>query len=204
MSRPPNRSAESVRAAIDHPIVDADGHCLEYLPVVRDYLREVGGESAEKGFWGAFKQMQAMAHASVSDRRAVAMMRPPWWAFPAQNTLDRATAMLPRLFHARLDEIGIDFAVVYPTFGLLIFNLPDEEVRRASARAFNHYLADSYEAYRDRLTPVAVIPMHTPEEALAELDYAVGERELKTILMAGHVMRTVEASSPGPRPMRLS
>ena len=167
MQKSPNPSAEAGRASINHPIVDADGHCLEYLPVVRDYLREVGGETTEQGFWGAFQQMQTMAHASISDRRAVAMMRPPWWAFPAKNTLDRATAMLPRLFHERLDEIGIDFAVVYPTFGLLIFNLPNAEVRCASARAFNQYFADGYDAYRDRLTPVAVIPMHTPEEATA-------------------------------------
>ena len=202
MQHSPNPSAHAVRSSIDHPIVDADGHCLEYLPVIRDYLREVGGATAEDGFWGAFQQMQAMAHASTEERRAVAVMRPPWWAFPAQNTLDRATAMLPRLFHERLDEIGIDFAVVYPTFGLLIFNLPNDEVRCASARAFNRYFADGYDAYSDRLTPAAVIPMHTPEEAIAELDYAVAERGLKTILMAGHAMRPVEASVGGPRPMQ--
>ena len=200
--RPPNPSAEAVRAAIDHPIIDADGHCLEYLPVVREVLREVAGESIDREFWKTFEQMRAMAHAGVQDRRALALMRPPWWAFPAENTLDRATAMLPRLFYERLDELGIDFAVVYPTFGLLTFNLGDEEVRRAAARAFNLHFSEAYADFSDRLTPVACIPMHTPDEAIAELDYAVGERGLKTVLMAGHVMRNIEASGPGPRPMQ--
>ncbi|MFP6660929.1 MAG: amidohydrolase, partial [Myxococcota bacterium] len=54
----------------------------------------------------------------------------------------------------------------------------------------------------DRLTPVAVIPMHTPEEALAELDHAVGELGLKTVLLAGHVMRDVAASGASPRPLQ--
>ena len=35
----PNPSADKIRARIDHPIVDADGHCLEYMPLVREYLR---------------------------------------------------------------------------------------------------------------------------------------------------------------------
>ena len=202
MKTTPNPSAEAVRAAIDHPIIDADGHCLEYLPVVRDILREEAGARVEQEFWNTFEQMRAVAHAPAKDRRALAIMRPPWWAFPAENTLDRATAMLPRLFHERLDELGIDFAVVYPTFGLLTFNLPDDEVRRATARAFNRYFSESYGEFSDRLTPVASIPMHTPEEAIAELDFAVGELGLKAVLMAGHVMRKVEASGEGPRPLQ--
>ena len=36
---------------------------------------------------------------------------------PTKNTLDRATAMLPRLMYERLDDLGLDFAVVYPTAG---------------------------------------------------------------------------------------
>ena len=43
--------------------------------------------------------------------------RPPWWSLPAANTLDRATAHLPRLLDERLDDLGIDFAVLYPSRG---------------------------------------------------------------------------------------
>jgi predicted TIM-barrel fold metal-dependent hydrolase len=196
----PNSSAEAVRNVIDHPIIDADGHCLEFLPAVREILREVAGDAVDAAFWKTFLLMREAANATTSQRRDLGIMRPPWWAFPAENTLDRATAMLPRLFHRRLDELGIDFAVVYPTFGLLIFNLPESEVRTAAARAFNRYFAESTMGLADRLTPVAVIPMHTPEEALAELDHAVGELGLKTVLLAGHVMRDVAASGDSRRP----
>ena len=33
---------------------------------------------------------------SESQRRAIWTTRPPWWTLPAANTLDRATAHLPR------------------------------------------------------------------------------------------------------------
>ena len=84
---------------------------------------------------------------------------PVWWLLPAENTLDRATPSLPRLMHARMEEISLDFAIVYPSLGLLVLTLPgirDEELRQASARAFNHYNAEVFHGFGDRLTPAAV------------------------------------------------
>jgi hypothetical protein len=46
------------------------------------------------------------------------MPRPTWWAHPARNTLDRATSSLPRLLHRRLDDFGLDVAIIYPSIGL--------------------------------------------------------------------------------------
>ncbi len=197
-----HRTAANIRERIDHPIIDADGHCLEFLPLVREYLRDAGGARVDDGFWATFEGARAMAHATPEQRRDFGVMRPPWWAFPAENTLDRATAMLPRLMHERLDEIGLDFAVVYPTYGLIIFNIANDEIRRGSARGFNLYLRDAYADFGDRLTPVAIIPMHTPEEAIEELDFACGELGLKAVLLAGHAMRDVRAAGETPRPMQ--
>ena len=39
-------NVEQIRARIGHPIIDSDGHLIEYLPVVRDILREQAGEAA--------------------------------------------------------------------------------------------------------------------------------------------------------------
>jgi hypothetical protein len=49
---------------------------------------------------------------------------PFWWPLPAENTLDRATSSLPKLMHTRIDEIGLDFAIVYPSLGLFVVTLP--------------------------------------------------------------------------------
>jgi hypothetical protein len=39
-------SAAQIKAQLDHPIIDADGHWIEYGPVFTEELRRVGGEDA--------------------------------------------------------------------------------------------------------------------------------------------------------------
>ena len=116
---------------------------------------------------------------------------------PAKNTLDRATAMLPRLLYDRLDEFGFDFTVLYPTAGLAVGYIPEDEIRRASCRAFNMYIARQFGEFSDRMTPAAAIPMHTPDEAIEELEYVVKELGLKVIVMTSMVPRPIPAYQRG-------
>ena len=115
-----------------------------------------------------------------------------FWALPTKNTRDRATEILPRLLYERLDEFGMDFTVLYPTAGLGIPFHPDDETRRATCRAFNRFIAEFFGEFSDRMTPAAVIPMHTPEEACAELEYVVKELGLKVVMMASMVRRQIQ------------
>jgi len=41
---------KALRAGLDFPVIDSDGHWLEYGPVVVDYLKKVGGNAAVDGF----------------------------------------------------------------------------------------------------------------------------------------------------------
>ena len=113
-----------------------------------------------------------------------------------RGSLDRATAHLPRLLHERLDEFGIDFAVLYPSRGLTTLSILDAEVRQVACRALNAFNAEIYFPYADRMTPVAQIPMHTPAEALAELDHAVGALGFKAIMING-VVTHIDSVVPG-------
>lgn len=36
-------SSADTRAKLDHPVIDADGHMLEYVPVYLDFLKQVAG-----------------------------------------------------------------------------------------------------------------------------------------------------------------
>ena len=80
--------------------------------------------------------------------------------------------MLPRLMHERLEDLGIDFAVVYPTAGLWYHRMQDTRLRRAICRAYNVFTADQFRELDDRMIPAAIIPMYTPEEAIEELEFA--------------------------------
>ena len=36
-------TSSEIRATLDHPVIDADGHTLEFMPAVREYLKDVAG-----------------------------------------------------------------------------------------------------------------------------------------------------------------
>jgi predicted TIM-barrel fold metal-dependent hydrolase len=188
----------AIRARLGHPVIDADGHLIEYNPLVRDFLVEEAGESVASRFDALVHGSELMRRVPRAQQRGLGISRFPWWGLPARNTLDRATAMLPGLLHRRLDEVGIDYALLYPTYGLVVTALDDAELRQAAARAFNRSYAELYAGYRDRLEPVAAIPTFSPEEALAELEHAVVQRGLKAVMLAGVIPRPV----PGAESVR--
>ena len=183
------RSAEAIRARLDHPIIDADGHVIEFIPLVRDFVAEAAGESVARRFDAVLGSAGVIRQLDAVTRRAEGIARTGWWGVPARNSLDRATAMVPKLLYDRLDAIGIDVAILYPTVGLIPMALDDEELRRALARACNRYYSECYADYGDRLLPVGIIPTYTPDEAIAELEFAIGELGLRGFLFGGLVLR---------------
>ncbi len=69
--------------------------------------------------------------------------------------------------------------MLYPTSALGVPFHPDENTRRTTCSAFNTFIADYFGDFSDRMTPAAVIPMNTPEEAIAELEYVVKQLGLE-------------------------
>ena len=50
MSGNGHQTPAQVRSKLNHPIVDADGHWLEYGPVFAEQMRKVGGDLAADAF----------------------------------------------------------------------------------------------------------------------------------------------------------
>ena len=91
--------------------------------------------------------------------------------------------------YERLDDLGIDFSVVYPTAGLSFHRMQDTRLRRAICRAYNVFAADQFRGLGDRVIPAAIIPMYTPEEAIEELEFAVTELGYKVVMVGGRMRR---------------
>ena len=185
----------AVRARVSHPIIDSDGHAVEFARALFECVAEVGG----RGVVDRLRRLLPVTFGNFSaqQRREMRLWRGPWWALPAENTLDLATATLPKLLYERLDEIGLDFTVLYPSLALVFPEIEDEEVRRAACRGANLYFARYFGEFRDRIAPVASVPMHTPAEAIEELEYAVGEMGFKAVVMPSYVRRPIPALSAG-------
>ena len=172
--------SEEMRSKLNHPELDRDGHFIEFMPYYMDFVEEVGGAPMVETFRqkriGEIRMSPSEWHnMSREQRQHQLRWRRPFYALPTKLVQDRATSMLPRLLYRRMDELGVDFSVLYPTLGLDMLFIKNDEVRHAACRALNKMNANVWAEFSDWMAPVAAIPTTTPDEGVAELDYAIGE-----------------------------
>src|SRR5438477_1793153 len=193
MSTNGQTEARKLRASLSHPIIDADGHWIEYGPVMREEFKRIGGDAAGEAFDLAASRVPSALKMSVADRAKKRVGMEAFWSSPSENVLDRATAMLPCLMYERLDDLGIDFCVVYPTAGLGYHRMKDTRQPRAICRAYSVFAADQFRGLEDRVIPAAIIPMYTPEEANEEIEFASKQLGYKVIMVGGLMRRPIPA-----------
>jgi predicted TIM-barrel fold metal-dependent hydrolase len=191
-THPVSKSAQ-IRARLNHPIIDSDGHTVESEAILIEYIASVAGRKVAERYETIVRSrsFSRFGGKSLEDARERRVTRGPWWGIAARNTRDRATAMLPKLLYERLDEMGLDYSVLYTTLGFFLPGIEDEEIRRAACRALNRMRTDMVADFSDRLTAAAVIPMHTPQEAIAELEFAVKELGMKAAMVESFVRRPI-------------
>jgi predicted TIM-barrel fold metal-dependent hydrolase len=183
-----------IREAVDHPIVDADAHLVEPFPLILEELREILGPNALAEFERSryhtlYSSTAAWPPMTDEQRQREWAVAPVWWGTPI-NAVDRVAAYVPQALSERLERLGIDHALVYPSW-LGMPRIPEADLRVACCRAVNRYLARATSEYRDRITPVAMIPTVTPQEAIEELEYAVTVLGLKAIMIDNSVDRVI-------------
>ena len=193
--------AEQIRAGLKHPVIDGDGHWMEPIPIFLEYLREAGGPGAVDQIRALWRGRDAWYRSTWEQRQHHRMRRAIWWGVTS-NTLDKASAMLPALLNERLPELGIDFALIYPSFGLTINAMDDDALHRAAARAYNRMTADMFAPFAARFAPVAILPARTPAEAIEELEYAVGTLGYKAIMLRGNQERAIPGAAEGIDPRK--
>ena len=74
-----------------------------------------------------------------------------------------------------LDETGISWSVLYPTFGLAVGRFVSEHWAIAACRAYNNWLHEKFTSKNRRLKGMALIPIQDVEAAVVELERAVKE-----------------------------
>jgi predicted TIM-barrel fold metal-dependent hydrolase len=186
------RGAE-IREQLGHPLIDSDGHLVEVSEVIKDFVGDIGGPAALAKFEAHFTPGERQP--GIEERKATGRGSPNHWFWTA-DALDRATAMLPTLFHERMDELGLDFSLVYPSVGLGLQMHPDDDLRPVLCRALNTYLAETHAGLTDRIMPVAIIPMHDPQEAIDELEHAVQVLGLRAVVLPSFVRRPLPGVPP--------
>ncbi|HEY2594681.1 MAG TPA: amidohydrolase family protein [Chloroflexota bacterium] len=188
----PVTDAARIHDQLGHPVLDGDGHWVESLPVIVEYVRDVAGADLAEQYRRSQERQSAWYAASWEERRERRLGRGNWWITTA-DTLDFASAMLPSLLVERMGELGIDYGVVYPTRCLGGNNIAQDDLRQAVCRAYNTMVADVFRDHARHLTPAALIPCYSPDEAIAELDYAITRLGLKAASFKGSLPRPIAA-----------
>ena len=113
------KSAE-IRSKLDYPVVDCDGHIQEMVPVMEDYVRDVAGGDVAKE-WAKTHRDPVTAERPGQRKGGAG-----WWNLTA-NTDDYASCMVPKLLYERMDRIGVDFSILFPSIiGLGVRRCRDE------------------------------------------------------------------------------
>jgi hypothetical protein len=86
-----HKSPEQIRSQLKHPVVDGDGHWLEYAPVFSEKMRKAAGDKSAEGFLAALRSTTDALKMTPEERRRRRVAMPNFWNRQAENTLDRAT-----------------------------------------------------------------------------------------------------------------
>ena len=77
-----HRSPSEVRSSLKHPIIDGDGHWVEYNPVFAERMRKLAGDKAADGFIQSQRRIPdafdfaAIAHLRAEAREKLSRVRP--------------------------------------------------------------------------------------------------------------------------------
>jgi predicted TIM-barrel fold metal-dependent hydrolase len=155
-------------------IIDADGHVVER----QDYHEELS-RYMPKGYQNrpVFPQLSPTRHYMLGDR-------------PRGRRSGKNPG--PEEWLAFMDTVGIEQSVVYPTVGLGVGRLVDEDWAIAACHAWNDWLYDRFLSATDRVKGVALIPVQDPEAAAREMERGVTE-----LGMLGAVLPTASEGIKG-------
>jgi predicted TIM-barrel fold metal-dependent hydrolase len=193
-----NVRAVDIAERVGHPIIDADGHILEFTPAALPYLREAMGPVVFERYRERMSPLRAaMASPTLEERRMSRVPQAGWWGSPSRHAIDLATSMAPRLLHERLGDLGFSYAILYATSGMGSAGVQDDEVRVGLCRGFNDFFASVYGPFQDRITVAGIIPMNTVEEAVAELEHCK-QIGLKVVGIPNGVLRPIKAPQASP------
>jgi predicted TIM-barrel fold metal-dependent hydrolase len=165
--------------------VDCDGHVLEPLDALQDYLEEKYKDRAIKlitdddgleCFWWDNKPSRLCFPGFAG---VLGAMGEPDIVPSPERTYERGCPLDSYDAAARvkrLDAEGLSKAVLYPTLGLLWeAEIDDPEMADAYCRAYNRWIVDLCKAAPGRLYPIAHIALADVEMAVVELERAVAD-----------------------------
>jgi hypothetical protein len=137
-------------------VIDADGHVSE-----GSWSEEIGKFMPDGNRSGHLFPSLDHLHGTY--------LRPP------EGRGETAGRVGPKEWGEFLEDTGIDYTVVYPTSGLAMGRVTNEDLAIAATRAYNNWLHEKFTAGNPRIKGMALIPVQDVPAAVDELHRAVTE-----------------------------
>jgi uncharacterized protein len=151
-------------------IIDGDGHIFEDgEAIARHFPYSAAGGRLRNGVFPLHSHIQ------------FSLTRTPSGAF-ATAPDGRFQNPGPQGWIEFMDQIGFEYAVLFPTAGQRIGRIVDRDYACGAARAYNDWLAETYLRRDSRFKGIAILPMHDAEAALEELQRAYKELGICAVL----------------------
>ena len=151
-------------------IIDGDGHIFEDGDgIARHFPYRAAGGRLRSGVFPLNSHIQ------------YSLTRTPPGAF-ATTPDGRFQNPGPEGWVEFMDQLGFDYAVLFPTAGQRIGRIVDRDYAVGAARAYNDWLAETYLQRDRRFKGIAILPMHDAEAALEELQHAYTELGVSGVL----------------------
>ena len=119
-----HHTPEDIRKNLDHPVIDGDGHWVEYTPVFAEKIRKVTGDLGANGFLQSQRRIPDSLSLTLAQRTERGVAMEGFWGRQSTNTRDRATAMMPKMLYDRLERARHRFR----------HRLPDRRARHPAHR----------------------------------------------------------------------
>ena len=78
-------TGRQIRASLDHPVIDSDGHWIEYGPHLAKALKALGGQAALDGFNHFGRDIGATVAMGLEQRTHARRAQEAWWSLPTQK-----------------------------------------------------------------------------------------------------------------------
>ena len=161
----PDMSSYRILSSDDHVIEPADLWTSRVEPRFRDRVPHI--ERREDGdWWYCDGQRVLFAAGSQAGKR---FEDPHALKITDDVGNVRAGGYIPEEHVKDMDLDGVDVSVLYPTVGLLAYNVPDSELLTAVCRTYNDWIADYCEPFPDRLKGVGMINIDDVSSGLEEM-----------------------------------
>ena len=80
-----NGKSKTLHDRLSHPVIDADGHYLEFGPSILDYLKRVAGDKVAATFVGRNERVAHVLNQTPEERREQRRAQEAFWAAPTTS-----------------------------------------------------------------------------------------------------------------------